>query len=197
MCKGRVCVLMMTLVLLCACSGGTGSGNEAEELALKIRSEYVAMEACKVQADFVADYGQRVYEFSVEAQTRGKDTTLTITAPSELAGMTIQLTGEDTALNYDGVTVETGPLDEDGLSPISALPTLLETARSGYITACSMETLDGQETVRVDCQSLDEETERQTTLWFDRNSHALLRGDITVDGLRVIQCQYDSFIPEE
>lgn len=43
-----ICVLMMTLSLS-ACGGG-GGGSEAEELALTIRGEYLAMTSCAAQA---------------------------------------------------------------------------------------------------------------------------------------------------
>ena len=39
-----LCVPMMTLVLLTAC-GGTAAGDPAEELALAVRGEYLAMES--------------------------------------------------------------------------------------------------------------------------------------------------------
>ena len=40
---------MMTLVLLTAC-GGTAAGDPAEELALAVRGEYLAMERCAAEA---------------------------------------------------------------------------------------------------------------------------------------------------
>ena len=61
-----LCVPMMTLVLLTAC-GGTAAGDPAEELALAVRGEYLAMERCAAEVEITADYGQRVYEFLLSA----------------------------------------------------------------------------------------------------------------------------------
>ena len=56
--KRLLCVLM-TALLLAGC--GKAGVNEAEELALTIRGEYLAMEQCAMRASVTADYGQRVY----------------------------------------------------------------------------------------------------------------------------------------
>ena len=84
--------------------------------------------------------------------------------------------------------METGPLDGQGLSPVSSIPALLESARSGYITACGLEE-DGA-VLRVDCGSPEGApgSGTETVLWFDPSSHALVRGEISVDGFRVISC---------
>ena len=188
--KGLICVLMTTL-LLAGC-GGAGV-SEAEELALTIRGEYLSMENCAVQAAVTADYGQRVYEYQLTAAVTGEETVLTLTAPETVAGLTARITGEENRLEFDGVSVETGPLDGQGLSPVSSIPALLESARSGYITACALEE-DGA-VLRVDCGSPEGApgSGTETVLWFDPSSHALVRGEISVDGFRVISCEFSGF----
>jgi len=181
--KGLLFVPMMIL-LLASCAGGTGM-SEAEELALTMRGEYLAMTGCTTKAAITADYGQRVYDFELTAAVAGEKTTMTLTAPEEVAGMTAYVEGKDGALEYDGVWVETGPLDDSGSTPISALPALLETARSGYMTACSLEE-DGL--LRVDCG--DPEGIRGTgveyAVRFDPETRALRRGEVRADGMRPI-----------
>ena len=110
-----------------------------------------------------------------------------------MTGITARLKGEGNVLEYDGLSVETGPLDEDGLTPVSALPALLEAAEEGYLTACTLEE-DGS-VLRVDCGDPEGTpgTGVETTLWFDAASHALTRGEITVDGFRAISCEFSDF----
>ena len=55
----------MTTLLLAGC--GPAGVSEAEELALTIRGEYLAMDSCAVQAAITADYGQRVYQYELAA----------------------------------------------------------------------------------------------------------------------------------
>ena len=185
-----LCVPMIALLLV-GC--GRLEVSEAEQLALEIRGEYLELERCSASLEITADYGQRVYQFGMEAQVQGEDAALTLTAPETVAGLTARWAGEAGTLEYDGVAVETGSLDPEGLDPVSAFPVLLEAARSGYLTACALEE-DGA-VLRVDCGdpagTPGQGTE--TTLWFDGETGALLRGEIRVDGFRVIGCTCTAF----
>ncbi len=188
--KRLLCVLMTTL-LLAGC--GAAEVSEAEELALTIRGEYLAMDSCAVQAAITADYGQRVYQYELAAAVNGEETLLTLSAPETVAGLTARIAGEDSRLEFDGLSVETGPLDGNGLTPVSSVSALLEAARSGYITACALEE-DGA-LLRVDCGSPEGSPGSGTeyVLWFDAATHALKKGEISVDGFRVIACEFSGF----
>lgn len=188
--KCLVCVLMTTL-LLAGC--GQGGGNEAEELALTIRGEHLAMNGCAARVAVTADYGQRVYRYEMAVSVTGQETLLTLSAPETVAGLTARMTGEENLLEFDGVSVETGPLDDSGLTPVSAVPALLEAAKTGYITACALEE-DGT-VLRVDCgdPAGSPGTGAETALWFDVSTHALTRGEISSDGFRVILCEFSDF----
>ena len=70
------CVPMMIL-LLSACTGGA-EGNEAEELALQIRGEYLAAGGCTATAEITADYGQRVYTYTMDVSLEGEETVLKV-----------------------------------------------------------------------------------------------------------------------
>ena len=184
------CVPMMIL-LLAGC--GKAGGNEAEELALTIRGEYLAMDSCAVRASVTADYGQRVYQYEMAAAVNGEETILTLSAPETVAGLTARIAGTDSRLEFDGVSLETGLLDGSGLTPVSALPALLEAARSGYIVTCALEE-DGT-LLRVDCgdPSASPGSGTETVLWFDTSTHALVRGEVSVDGFRAILCEFLEF----
>ena len=168
--------MILSLLLLPSC-GGMEEKNQAEELALTIRGEYLALERLSASMDVTADYGARVYDFALTAAVSGEETVLTLTEPEWAAGLTARITGEEGKLEYDSLILETGPLDGEDLSPMSALPQLLEAARSGYMAGCSLEEGEG----------------RETTLWFDPDTHALVEGEISVDGLRVIRCAISEF----
>ena len=187
------CVPM--IILLSACSG-TAEISQAEQLALVIRGEYLEETPWTTSAAITADYGQRVYQYELEAVWDGEATTLTLTAPETVAGMTARLESGESLLEYDGVVLETGPLNGDGLTPVSAIPVLLEAARSGYMTGISL----GEETgtLRMDCGDPEGEpgTGTETSLWFDTDSHVLVRGEISLDGFRVILCEFTDFTKE-
>lgn len=192
--KLLLCVPMITLLLLPACAGRAGAG-EAEELALAIRGEYLAMTSCTADAAVTADYGRRVYQYDMAVEVDGEETVLTLSAPETVAGITARLTGEDSFLEYDGLCLETGPLDGDGLTPVSAIPALLSAARSGYITACTPEEGDGSSLLRIDTGDPEGSPGAGTevSLWFDSATHALVRGEIYIDGFRAILCEFSDF----
>ena len=190
-----VCTLTIALCLTLTCCGGEG-GSQAEQLALDIRAEYLEMAGCTASMEVTADYGQRVYDFGVDLTwQREGESALTITAPENVAGVTARLAQDQAYLEYDGARVETGPLDGEDLSPMSALPQLLEAARSGYMAGCSLE--EGEQRTLLQVRYADPDQApgegRETTLWFDPDTHALVEGEISVDGLRVIRCAISEF----
>ena len=186
--------MILSLLLLPSC-GGMEEQNQAEELALTIRGEYLALESLSASVDVTADYGARVYDFALTAAVSGEETVLTLTEPEWAAGLTARITGEEGKLEYDGLILETGPLDGEDLSPMSALPELLEAARSGYMARCVLEEGEEGPALRVDCADPDQKPGegREISLWFHPDTHALERGEITVDGARVIQCTLTEF----
>ncbi|CUQ28279.1 Uncharacterised protein [Flavonifractor plautii] len=105
-----MCVLMMILGLSLSACGGAEGGNRAEQLALDIRGEYLEMGGCTASLELTADYGQRVYTYGIGLNYASEgETTLTITAPENIAGVTARILEGETALEYDGMRVETGP----------------------------------------------------------------------------------------
>ena len=187
-----LCVPMITLLLLSACAGG-GTGRQVEELALTIRGEWLETTDCSAGMEVTADYGQRVYQYEMELLVENGETCLTLTAPETVAGITARAAGEDSFLEYDGLVLETGPLNEEGLTPVSAVPTLLEAIRSGYIIACGLEENTGL--LRVNCGDAEGVPGAGTeiALWFDAATHELKKGEIFSDGFRVISCVFTDF----
>ena len=198
--KRRLCAQMMTLcLLLTACGGGSGGGGD-EELALDIRAEYLGMAGCAATAEITADYGQRVYEFTLEMRyEKDGEMVLTVTAPEDVAGVTARVRDGAATLEYDGASLETGQLDGQGLSPVSALPVLLECVRSGFIAEVGREDLDERSALRMCCRDPEQTPGSgvEAAMWFDLDSHALLQGEILVDGARVILCRFTQFTMEQ
>jgi len=190
--SGMICVLMMTL-LLSACGGG--KGDLAQELALTVRTAYAAAKGCTGTMEVTADYGQRVYHYTLELAWDGEETVLTVTRPDMIAGITARVKDGQSLLEYDAAVLETGPLDGDGLTPLSAAPALLEAARSGFMDSCTLELLGERQTLRVYCRDPAGTAGDgvETVLWFDADSQMLVRGEILSDGRRVIACEFAEF----
>lgn len=194
--KKRLCALMMILILPLAACGGE-RGNEAEETLSAVRGQYLEMTGCSGHADLTADYGRRVYTYGVDfTWQREGETFLTITAPEMVAGTTAHIAAGETALEYDGVMLETGPLNEEGLSPVDVLPALLAYAREGFAAECVLE--EEPSRLHVICRDPEEEpgVGPEAQLWFDPETGALLRGELSEAGVTVIQCEFSGFAME-
>jgi hypothetical protein len=190
----------MILPLLAGCGGGAKQGGTAaDQLALAIRTEYLAMTACSATVDMTADYGQRVYEYTLSVSwQKGGETVLTVLAPEIIAGITARIQDGSTYLEYDGASLETGPLAAEGFSPLEAVPTLLDAIFSGYIAECDLETVGETEQLWICCRDPESDpgTGTETALWFDADSHALARAELLSDGCTVLQCELTDFTKE-
>ena len=132
--RQTLCIPLIPLVLFLCLSGCQGSVQE-NNLALALRADFLAMDGCSGTMDVTADYGERVYAYTVSfSSTQETGMTMVITAPQEVAGITATIAEGQTYLAFDGVQLETGPLNEEGLSPLMhclrfSLPCSLDTWR--------------------------------------------------------------------
>ena len=98
-CAPIVCLLLAALL------GGCSKTESENDLALQLRSDFLAMDGCSGTMDVTADYGQRVYEYTVSFSSTQKDgMTLVITAPEEVAGITATVENGQTFLKMLGET---------------------------------------------------------------------------------------------
>lgn len=191
--KSKLICVLMILLALSACGGARE--DDPQQQALALRTEYLKADGCTAKLTVRADYGQRVYTYGVDVTVAGGESVLTVTSPAELVGITARVTDGQSQLEYDGAVLETGPLAEDGLTPLGAVPALLECARSGFIDGCAAERLGERDALRVFCRDPEQSAGRgrEITLWFDLASHGLLRGEVSEDGYRVILCEFETF----
>lgn len=190
--KGRWMLPLLAL-LLCGCVGE----ETDNDLTLQLRSDFIARGGCAGTMELTADYGQRVYAYTVEfSETEKEGLTLVITAPEEVAGITANVEAGQTSLTFDGVQLETGPLNDEGLSPLDAMPAFLTAMESGWIAETGSEILGETEVLRICCRDpkLDPGQGLETVLWFDKAQKTLLRGEVRSDGSTVIRCEFSAFI---
>lgn len=184
--KGFLFALTMTLLLLPGCGRAE---KDPLGLALELRSRQTLQPKLSTHVQLTADYGRRVYDFELDVTAEESRLLMTLTAPETLAGITARLEEERGFLEYDGLQVETGPLDGEELSPMTAVPALLEAARRGYITGALLQE-DGLLRVNIGSREESIGSGREYTLWLDPHSGELLRGEISLDGVRCILCTF-------
>lgn len=195
--RKRLCALMIPLLLLTGCGREL---DEAEQAALDIRGAYLSMAGFTAVLDVTADYGQRVFSCVLALDhTAGEESVLTVVEPELLSGITARLRAGESALEFDGVYLETGPLSDTGLSPMDCVPYLLKEIQEGYISAWSLEQLEERECVRFTTSAPDSApgVGQECRLWFDRESFALCRGEIWAGESLSLSCDVSDFIWKE
>ena len=185
--------LMILLLPLNGCFGG--EGQKALDTALTIRGEYLSYPPFSTQAQLRADYGQRVYDYTLDVSVSEEEILLTVTEPDLIAGITARIKADENFLEFDDLRLETGALDETGLTPISAIPRMLTAIRQDYLTTYCF---DESGALRVSCgdPDLPPGTGTEYTLWFHPDTHDLMQGEISVDGVRRIFCTFSPFTKE-
>lgn len=195
--KKRLSLLMIPLLVLTACQGGPAGGEQtAAEAARLVRTEYLAAAGCGGTVEVNADYGARVYDFTLDFTWRREgESVLTVTAPEELAGLSARIQDGESRLEFDGVSLGTGDLTGEGLTPMELLPTVMEYVSGGYMAECVFERLGERDALRVLFRDPEAEagTGVECVQWFDQNTHALLRCELTWDGTLVLSGAFTNF----
>ena len=106
-----VCIALM----LTACGGGA-SRRSVEEFSQELRER----EDLRFTSRIRAEYDDRCAEFTLEYISGSDGCTVTVISPDIIKGVSAHVKAGETALEYEGVMLDTGMLDDFGLSPMSA-----------------------------------------------------------------------------
>ena len=173
-------------VLLCLILSGCALSRSVETDEVGVRAYYENLEETNQKIMISAEFPSYVSEYLVSYQyRRDGDHLITVLEPESIAGVTATIRDGDTVLSMDELRLETGTLDENGLTPISALPRLIETWKTHP---------SGVESVRengTDCLLMvyDEEAISYRTV-FSRETYLPIRAEVFCDGERVLRLQY-------
>lgn len=180
-------VAALCLALLTACALPGDSTLRAVE---DVRTRYCALTAFSAHAAVTAVCGERVYEYEADVSGTLETGTLTVTAPENLAGCSVSWDGDGTVLDWEEVTLDTGLLNSDGLTPVDALPAVLHCISTGLLLECCEEA-DGAEL----CAELENPDNGgcAAQCWFDAETGNLLRADLTSEGETVVSLRFSEF----
>lgn len=177
--------MITLLIVLTSCAS---SENKADELALEIRTEFIAATRLDMTLSMTADYGNRVYEYKLTYTGDASSGTIELREPASIAGLTIKLSVSGAVMEYDGASLDTGVLMSNDLTPIDAIPLLISQWQKGYITECQYETYNDNDTIAVTTQISDTDMQK---VWFDINTHLPIRAEISSNGTMVIACNFE------
>ena len=177
-----ICMLLvLSLLLFTACSGE----QDPQERVLELRERFLNSTQ-RFAAALTADYGDRVHHFTLRFDSEAG--TLEVLAPELIAGIVIEVSESGTVLHFEGAELNTGPLTEDGLSPLAALPTIVFQWKEGHITRAHYETFGG---IRCIVMTTDiSDTVRHMT-WFDAETSIPVKAEILENGFAVLTAAFE------
>ena len=124
----KLCLLILCLALLTGC----GSGREAERRQ-QLAEELSARRDLSFTADVRAEYPDKTISYRLSYEEDDEGCTIRVLEPEEIGGVSVHLGPDGAQLRFEEVSLDTGPLDRYGLSPLSALPALTRALREGHL----------------------------------------------------------------
>ena len=161
---------------LCLCLFMSGCGAREFARARDTVAERLAGAEClSFTANLRAEYEHKTARFTLSYYEDSDGGKVTVLAPQLIAGVTARIEPGSTSLEYDGVCLGTGELDDFGLSPMSSLPMLVQALKDGDMNAGWSE---GGCTV-LELQSTDELV---CTVWFAPEDMTPRQAELRSDG---------------
>ncbi len=140
--RGKLSALVLCVsVFLFGCK----TSDNCLDKAISFRNKLLESNGCSFQADIIADYGEKVFEFSMScaADKEGK-VTFEVIKPASISGICGEITSQGGAITFDDQILAFQSLTDGQITPVNAPWILIKTLRSGYIRSCA-DTEDGFE----------------------------------------------------
>lgn len=125
---------LLVCVMLLLTAVGCGARAEPAQEALDLRTALLEHGGCRFRAVIGADFGERVYSFTVDCCYSTEGTAkLTVLRPEELSGIAATVAADGVTVEFDGAALDFGPMAKGHISPIRACQVLGRSWTGGYI----------------------------------------------------------------
>lgn len=181
--KGFVSVLMIALLLLPGC--GEREAKQERDLA-RFRESVSAAQELTASVALTAMTEGAISEYELALSYDGGETAVTIRRPETLAGVSARAERGQTEIEYDGIRLGAGALDDTGLTPMSALPAVIDAIQSGYL-----ELLWREEPWL--CARIHVSDSSVLTLWLEEDTLEPYVAEIAADGRVVIRMVFSDW----
>lgn len=178
---------MITLLssLFCACSSQSPDTGAITE---QMRTISAADFRVTIYTSFPAHAAEYTVDYNYVKDGAQK---VSVIAPESIADISVTIENGETGLTFDGARLETGRLDESGLSPLSALPSLMNAWVGGNVSESGSAKHDGTDCTLIISRHTYDGTALEYRTWFEKSSKKPLYAEIFSNGRRVIQCEFE------
>ncbi|NCB51836.1 MAG: hypothetical protein EOM54_08155 [Clostridia bacterium] len=182
--RRRIFAALMILPLLLFGCAGSGEEKRFESF----REDLAAASEIRMEAEVTADYDDSVREYTLSFCRTSERSEVEVLQPELIAGVKAHIDEDGSDLEYDGLILDTGKLAGDGLTPVSALPRLLDAMQKGHVDSIWKE---------GDCiaAELTPDDVISVTLWIDAETLAPRRAELSGrdSGRVLISCEIKTF----
>ena len=178
------------LILLPLCLLLAGCGETRREA---VQSYYAGIQTAQMAADLVVHLPKADHCFGVAATyDRENGSTVTLTEPEALRGLSATVTGEEMRLMYDGSVWPAG--DGGRLSAASCLPLLLYAAGEGFVTREGTDRIGDREYIFLTTEASDKAGgEFACTLWVEPEGFAPYAVELSREGQVLLTVTFTQF----
>ena len=181
-CRGLA--LMGCILLFYGCA----PKNRELEQGMALRRQVLAAKTCRFDAEVTADYGDKLYAFSMTCTGDSQGAMdFSVTAPETISGITGRISDAGGKLTFEETALQFPLMADDTLSPVSAPWIFLKTLRSGYLTSAGP---DGEQ-LRLTIDDSYADDALQVDIWLKEN--VPVRAEILHDGRRILSMSIANF----
>ena len=169
---------MLVPALLSGCASGDRDKADFEHW----REDFLSAENHEIIAVVSSDGKQAVSEYNLCYRKTAEGEFVEVLDDDLIAGVSAHIKNGETVLLFDGVVLETGSALDGSLSPLSALPILMDAIAEGYVKTTGMQKKDDEQLFVTELELADAS---RITLWQTKNNmepvFATIRSDKSVD----------------
>ena len=166
----RAILPALMIVLLSACVTKGATEADFKQWRDSINSVDLCATVTITQGDSAADY-------DLSCSYSPESCILEIISPETLAGVTASRSAKETQIEYDGLILSLGEMD--GVSPINALPQLIDAIIEGHLEMCYLESVDEEKLIAAQLTIGDATT---VHLWLEPESMTPVRAEFESGG---------------
>lgn len=180
----RAATVLVLLLLLTGCGGVSGE----IERGIALRARLLAA-GCSFDADITADYGDKLYTFSMACRGDSQgNLTFTVTQPETIAGITGTVSDTGGRLTFDDTALQFDLMADGQVTPVSAPWILLKTLRGGYLTSACTE----GDLLRLSIDDSYDDDALHLDIWLNGEDRPV-RGEILYENRRILSMEVTNF----